>query len=59
MIGKSSKRLSPDDIRERLKNFFLKFEDPNMDPMLEEPYDRLGQFKYLIQLVEMPIFSKR
>ena len=30
MIGKSNKRLSPDDIRERLHNFLLKFEDPNM-----------------------------
>ena len=59
MIGKSNKRLNPDDIKERLQNFFLKFEDPNMEPMLEEPYDRLGQFKYLIQLVEVPLFSKK
>jgi hypothetical protein len=30
MLGKSSKRLTLDDIKERLSTFLLSFEDPEM-----------------------------
>ena len=59
MIGKQQKRLSPDEIREKLKNFLLNFEDPALEPELEEPYDRLGRLKYLIILVSTPLVSTK
>lgn len=31
MLGKSSKRLTLDDIKEKLSAFLLNFEDPEMD----------------------------
>lgn len=51
MLGKTHKKLSPDEIKERLRNFLINFEDPNMEPEMAEPYDRLGRSKYMIMMV--------
>lgn len=51
MLGKSSKRLTHDDVKERLTFFLLNFEDPELEYETEEAYSRLGKLKYRIMLV--------
>jgi hypothetical protein len=51
MIGKNGKRLHPEEIVDKLKHFLFSFEDPELEPELEEPYDRLGKLKYVILMV--------
>jgi hypothetical protein len=58
MLGKSSKRLNPEDIRERLTYFLINFEDPEMEVEEEEPYCRMGKFKYRIIMVNVSSLSK-
>lgn len=53
MFGKTHKKLNPTEIRERLKNFLINFEDVGMEAELAEPYDRFGRHKYMIVLVPL------
>lgn len=53
MFGKTHKKLNPTEIRERLKNFLINFEDVGMEAELAEPYDRFGRHKYMIVLVHL------
>lgn len=59
MLGKSSKRLTLDDIKEKLTAFLLNFEDPEMDEEEMEPYCRLGKLKYRIAMVLSERCSKK
>jgi hypothetical protein len=59
MLGKSSKRLTIDDIKEKLSAFLLNFEDPEMDVEEMEPYCRLGKLKYRIAMVLFGGLSKK
>lgn len=51
MFGKSYKKLTPEEIKERLRNFLISFEDTSMEPEMAEPYDRFGRTKYMIMMV--------
>lgn len=52
MKGKSIKKWKFDDAKERLSQFLINFEDPTLD-IADEPYDKLGRYKYQIIMVDI------
>jgi hypothetical protein len=53
MIGKANKRMTHEDIKDRLTFFLLNFEDPEMEFETDEPYARYGKLKYRIIMVHL------
>lgn len=53
MLGKTGKRLTMDDMKERLAFFLMNYEDPEMIISEDECYARLGKLKYRIALQQI------